>query len=254
MLHRNWTRVARGLCALMFILAAHRAHADITYISDGEMPDLTQIWDGQRIKGICEAASTADAMWYFDQHGYGGLVAHQDPTRPNATWRADGKDLVFLMAKYVYGKDPANAAISPLGQGSTYAALGKYIKDKGMYAGQRARGDQGLVVDQYSAGNAKYANWARTIADNSVNVGSLSWRKDSDLIAQHSMASAGVDSDNMKLIIVHGWGDHPGEMPPYKKPPYAAGEEPYINEYPSTLRHRDSPGRGLNMLCQADQE
>src|SRR5712692_7643170 len=147
MLYRNWTRRERALGALMFIFVINRAHADISYISDGEMPDLTQIWDGQRMKAICEAASTADVMWYFDQHGYGGLVAHQDPEHPNDTWRKDGKDLVFLMAKYVYGKDPATGNISNLGQGTTYAALGKYIKVKGMYAGQPARGDQGLVVD-----------------------------------------------------------------------------------------------------------
>src|ERR1700736_2107266 len=79
MLYRNWTRGGRALSALMFILVAHRARAEITYISDGEMPDLTQIWEGQRLKAICEAASSADVMWYFDQHGYGGLGTHQDP-------------------------------------------------------------------------------------------------------------------------------------------------------------------------------
>jgi hypothetical protein len=237
----------------MFIFATYRAFADISYVSDGEMPDFPQIWGDQSLRAICEAASTADVMWYFDQHGYAGLVAHQDPR----TWRADGKDLVFLMAKYIYGKDPANGRISPLGQGTTFAALGKYIRGKGKYAGQPAHGDQGLVVDHYSAGDATYAKWARNIADNRVNIGSLSWRKRNDIIAQHSMASAGVDSDSRKLIVTHGWGDHPAEMPPYKKPPYAEGEEPYINEYPmevvSSRASIPNPGDGTVELFRGNK-
>lgn len=258
MLYTNWTQRACALVALMLILVTDRAHADISYISDGQMPDFPQIWDGQRLRAICEAASSADVMWFFDQHGYAGLVAHQDPRDPNATWRADGKDLVYLMAKYIYGKDPATGNISNLGQGTTYAALGKYIKAKGMYAGQPAQGEQGLVVDHYSAGNATYAKWARIIGDSSVNIGSMSWRKrNNDIIAQHSMASAGVDSDNRKLIVVHGWGDHPAEMPPYKKPPYQAGEEPYINEYPMEVVNQrasiPNPGDGSVELFRGNK-
>src|SRR5262245_38566890 len=143
-----------GLAVFISVCFAHLARADITYVGNGEMPDFPQIWgQTQKMRAICEAASSADVMWYFDQNGYAGLVAHKDPKKPNDTWREDGQALVYLVGKYIYGKDPATLALSNLGQPTTIAALSKYIRDRGMYAGQAAKGAQGLVVDYYQAGN-----------------------------------------------------------------------------------------------------
>ncbi len=212
-----------------------RVSADITYLSDGAMPDLPQIWlENQSVRAICEAATAADIMWYWDQHGYAGLVkAGGVPATP---WRTDAQALVFTMSKYIYGKDPANGTLSNLGQGTTIAALGRYIRVKDMYSGQKTKGADGLVVDYYQAGTATYANWASTIGAGTTNMAAMSWRKETGgPINLHSMAGAGVDSESKLFVVTHGWGDHPADQAPYKKPPYGQGETPYINQYPMTV-------------------
>jgi hypothetical protein len=229
------------------VLAA-RAQADITYISNGEVPDFPQVWNPlpsppannpgatQQMKAICEAATAADEMWYWDQHGYRGLAAITDPNNPNDNWRADAQNLEFLLAKYIYGKDPITKNPSNLGAGTTLAALSTYIKKQGMYAGQQAKGAQGLVVDYYQAGNSTYTNWVNTINAGTVNMAGMSWRTNAgENIALHSMVSLGVDSNAGVFVVSHGWGDHPANMAPFKLPPYAANETPYINQYPMTV-------------------
>jgi hypothetical protein len=230
----------RSFLPSLFLAAlASPALADITYIGDGQLPDFPQIWlANQTVRSICEAATAADVMWYWDQHGYAGLAKNGGVAA--TPWRDDAQSLVFTMAKYIYGKDPANGQHSNLGRGTTFAALGTYIRLKDMYAGQKTKGADGLVIDYYQAGNATYTNWTATLgAGNgaaSVNLASLAWRPETGgPIALHSMASAGVDSEGKLLVVTHGWGDHPAENAPYKKPPYAQGETPYINQYPITV-------------------
>ena len=225
----------RYLPALLLGCLASRGLADITFIGDGTVPDLPQIWsETQKSRAICEAATSADVMWYFDQHGYVGLAKTGGVAA--TPWRADGQNLVFTMARYIYGRDPGTGAFSNLGQGTTLASLGKYIRSRDMYAGQKTKGVDGLVVDYYQASNATYNNWVASINAGSVNMAGMAWRPETGgPIALHSMASAGVDSESKLLVVTHGWGDHPAEQAPHKKPPYGAGETPYINQYPITI-------------------
>jgi len=210
------------------------ARAGITYIGNGTMPDLPQDWGApQKNKAICQAAAAADVMWYWDQNGYSGLVQHQDPANPNKTWEQDGKALVYSMANYVYGLDPVTNALSNKGQPTPLAALGKYIKAQGKYAGQAGVAN-GLVVDYSQAGSATYANWVSGINNGGVLMAGVSWNFTNGKTAKHAMASGGVDSDKDYLIVTHGWDSHAGAAAPYQAPPYA-NPPPFINQYPLTV-------------------
>src|SRR5947207_2008088 len=95
-------------------IASGWTRADVMLLGAGSagglQPDLPQRW-GQPVAGICSAAATSDMLWYIDQHSTPGIVDHVDKTKPNDTWRdkggmeqnGDGKDLVFDMAKRIYG-------------------------------------------------------------------------------------------------------------------------------------------------------
>ena len=83
---QHWIAVG----ALLAAFFTSSTHAAIIYTGDGTagglVPDFPQIWDpNQTVKAICEAASTADVMWYWDQHGFPGLVKHKNPAKPNDT-------------------------------------------------------------------------------------------------------------------------------------------------------------------------
>jgi hypothetical protein len=220
------------------VLVSISAHAAITYIGNGSMPDLMQDWGpAQKNKAICMAAAEADIMWYWDQNGYSGLVNHQNAANPNASWEQDGKALVYLMANYNYGLDPVTNNLSNKGQATPLAAIAKYIKTQNKYDGQIVNNQpvNGLVVDYYQAGNATYANWTAGINANGVLLGGLSWTDTAGKsIAQHAMVSAGVDSDNNNLIVTHGWDSHAGAPAPSQAPPYA-NPPPFINQYPMNV-------------------
>ena len=218
-------RLPLHLPAALLLALASPALADITYIGNGTVPDFPQIWlTDQKSRAICEAATAADVLWYWDQNGYAGL-AKAGGVMPTP-WRTDAQSLVFTMAKYIYGRDPASGNFSNLGQGATIAALTKYIKTQGMYVGQPAKGANGLVVDYYQNANATYTNWTNTINAGAVDMAGMAWRPENGgSIALHSMVSAGLDSDAKLLIVTHGWGDHPAETPPYKKPPVCRRRE-----------------------------
>ncbi len=230
---------------LMFTLSgsARVTRAAITYFDNGQMPDFPQVWDpGQKKKGICAAATTADIMWYWDAHGYPGLIDH----KANATgWRDDAEPLVYQMSKYLYGRDPVTDKIAIEGQGSILAGLNAYINKRA----QTTPFVRTLVVDKYEERWATYASWTATIGAGNTNFGGFEWKDANDKrIAEHSMTGAGVDGAGERLIVTHGWDDHPGNVPPFKAPPYAANEKPYINSY---LMSQGATGRMA--IIPADQ-
>lgn len=251
------------LVATMFCLSA--ARAEVVYTGDGSagglVPDFPQIWSvDQKIKSICVAAVNADVVWYWDQHGYAGLVRHQDPNKPNSTWREDGKALVFEMAERVYGKDPATARLSAKRGGDTVRALTAYIaENKKLY--NKQTNPNGLAITGYTVSQATEANWYRVVESGAVASATASWRNATGGNYQdprigdvlHGFASAGYDDTRKALIVTHGWDDHPAEAPPYKKPPYAANEKAYIKEYPyeviaATKRMKIPKAEGIDLF------
>ena len=215
------------------------AHAAIMYIGNGTVPDFPQVWSPtQQNKAICQAAAAADIMWYFDQHGYGGLVAHQDPKNPNNTWQQDGQALVYLMANYLYGVDPATGNRSNKGERSPLVALKSAIKAQGMYDGQKGFDGQngnpnGLVVDYSEQSSASYANWVSGINNGGMLMAGVSWANTAGNTWLHAMTSAGVDPTNSSLIVTHGWDPHTGAAAPYlSPPPDMQPNPPFINQYP----------------------
>ncbi len=241
----------RALLALAAIaLAAAPAAAEQKYKGDGTpggtMPDLTQDW-GQKVKGICSAAASGDALWFLDQHGFDGLVPHTNPMTPNAPWRPDAEKLVLKLADYIFGKKYM-AGEAAFGQVSgVQRGVSMYIRDNPKKYHERSPDHPTLVVRDYERSQATYAMW-QSLAAHETNqaIGSFSWRdangnvvkyNDSvgrELEARHAMTAAGFDTTQKTISVTMGWLDHPGEKPPYGIPPDANGT-PFIDEYPITI-------------------
>jgi hypothetical protein len=126
--------------------------------------------------------------------------------------------------------------------------LRTYLKQKGFDKVTPQR-PTALTVKHRDVIDAYY-DWWKFYGTNQFYpaIGDFSWRDDKNKIvtyqdnvgrtlnARHAMAVAGIDTTDATTHVVMGWGDHPTDMPPYKAPPYAAGEEPYIDTYNISLQ------------------
>jgi hypothetical protein len=232
------------------------------------------VWDPkQNQKAACAGAAAADALWYLDQHDFPCvegrcLVKHVDVTEPNDTWHdkaggthnGDARDLVNEVGRAIYGRDYV-AGTSPLPRGPALAdAVKNYIVGHGY--GHKAAAP-GLVVDSTGAGNLNYnyyATWKATLLAGYETIATIAWRdaqgkkmKEAGATFEflHAITGAGVETDDHKLVIVHGWEDHPGGDPPYKdcRPNCGAGERPYINIFDMTL---ENMGRSIKIVKNDD--
>jgi hypothetical protein len=217
---------------LLTVILAPAARGAITYAGDGTagglMPDFTQIWrPDQPQKALCAAAASTDLLWYLDQHGHAGLADQRDEDNPNASWRRDAKRLFDIVAKGLYGQAYVDGDTKAMKWNA--GAVPEYIKAKKLYATER--GDTGkLVLKVLNGSNANLDNWEYFVENGAV-AGFISWRDEEDRRTSewtHVITGGGVDSDEKKLIAVHGWDDHPQRFPPYKKPPYGRRETPYF--------------------------
>jgi hypothetical protein len=233
-----------ALCFLSYFGSVTACRADVTYLGDGSpgglMPDFPQVWDqDQKQKALCMAAASADAIWYLDQHGFSGLVNHQNPNTPNNPWRDDAKNLFFDLATREYGKTYVEGKANVAGGSPLNIATGRYIQSKGFWGQQQNKA--GLVTYNYSLSRATYSVWQKALNNGSVPLGTLSWRNENGVninsYLAHLMSGAGLDSTDKSILVTHGWGDHPADKPPYKKPPYDANEVPYINQYDITINN-----------------
>ena len=212
----------------------------------GLVPDFPQIWDKDKqgkfqTKGICAAVAVADSLWYFDQHGYPGLVKHKDPTKPNDTWRDDAKDLIVDIAGRIYGKDPLTGKKTKKSR-SIQGAIQDYLTERGLYNSQKKDGP-GLTVQYLVNDKATYKKWEDEMKRSEDVIGHFVWRKSNASIVtkkdskgkdrqiRHAMTGAGWDTDKKKIKVANPWGDHPGNEPPYKKS--------YFNEYDITIDEND---------------
>ena len=145
------------------------------------------------------------------------------------------------MAERIYGVNPMTGDLKP-GAGNAYKGITDYLRSRGHLFNQNGD-DKGLAVFSFTLTRASERNWHAVVDAGGVMSASVSWRNPNGgnfkhpKVGQvlHAFASAGQDEDRQKIVFAHGWGDHPGDQPPFKKPPYAAGETPYIDEYPYEL-------------------
>ena len=251
---------------LVLMLAMAPAAAEQRYKGDGTpggtMPDLTQDW-GQKVKGICAAAAAADALWFLDQHGFPGLVAHANAQTPNNPWCADAEKLVLNLADLIFGKkylagEPQFGQVSGLQRG-----IAAYIRDNPMKYHERSPNRASLAVRDYDRGLATYNTWLGLVQhEQNQAIGSFSWRnaqsnviKYADSVgrmieARHAMTAAGYDTTRATINVTMGWEDHPGNMPPYGLQPDANGK-PFIDNYPIDILASGSfriPGAGNQNL------
>ena len=255
----SWFRIVAAGVVLAVAVRSSVVCGDVIYKGDGTagglMPDVTQ-YQGQKNNGICAAAASADVLWYIDQHGFDGLVAHQNKNKPNDTWKDDSKALVLDMANRIFGPKYVAGEGGPVG--GLQKGLAEYIKSKHYYANTMDNThDKGLVVQQYSALQSTYQVWKQfSGAEVDSAIGDFYWRdaNNRDLTytnnvgtvttAHHAMTSAGYDTADKLTEVTMGWGDHPANLPPYKKPPYGAEEVPYFDEYSIRL---SGPGTSKTM-------
>lgn len=232
----------RLLLFFSFVATGPVARAeDEKYKGDGTqgglMPDFPQVWsEDQKRKSICEAVTNTDALWWLDQHGFAGLVAHKDPKDPSKTWRDDAKTLMLNIADRLYGKLYMQGKAGVPEGGATGPRITQYIKEKGFYP-NNPNNKPVLTVRDISGFDATHTNWQAWIASDGAVVGAFSWQGGEKRV-RHSMAGAGWHEKKEQIIVTHGWNDHPGDKPPYKKPPYGEGETPYIEQYNITLTDR----------------
>ncbi len=243
----RWMTKSGGiLCAFLFLDSA-AALADDQFKGDGSMvglmPDFAQD-QGQPNKGICSAAAIADALWYLDQHGFGGLVAHTNANTPNTPWKNDAKALVLGVAEQIFGKDYVmNKQGARILAGMERGTL-NYLRSKNFHLAI-PNGRPALTVRRYDGANATYEWWQYYGQVNAFYpaVGDFTWRtaqgfpvtaKDGmgrDVTLRHAMTAAGRDVMVEKTFVTMGWKDHPADQPPYQKPPYGEDETPYIDTY-----------------------
>lgn len=218
------------------LLIAPLGQAEIIYKGDGTpgglIPDFPQDC-GQKVKGVCAAAAVADSIWWFDQHGYPGIVKHKDPAKPNDTWKEDSKRLVIDLAERIYGKQYVQGKETSTRNGrGTEGAIMDYLKDKGVYDGQKKDGS-GLTVRYFDGAKATYDKWESELRRSEDLIGRFTWRdKDGKPIeikdpadpkgkatgkVVHAMTGGGIDTEKKKLIVANPWGNHPGNKPPYDK-------------------------------------
>jgi len=235
-------RISSGIMLIILLMAltllgvSTPGQAEQIYKGDGTpgglVPDFPQDV-GQQVKGICGAAATADSLWYFDQHGYDGLVKHKDPAKPNDTWKEDAKALTLDLANRIYGKDyMENKPGSQRGGRGVEGALQDYLTGKGVYDSQKNDGT-GLTVRYIEGAKATYDKWQSELAKGEDLIGRFTWRdkdgnpvkikdpgdpkgkKDGEIV--HAMTGVGWDTEKKKIKVSNPWGDHPADKPPDNK-------------------------------------
>lgn len=237
-------------CLLAIAATVTPSYAIQIYKGDGTpgglVPDFPQDC-GQTVKGICAAAAVTDSLWYFDQHGYAGLVKHKDPSKPNDSWKEDSKALVIDLARRIYGKDYMDGKTdSTRGGRGVEGAIQDYLTEKKTYNSQKTDGT-GLTVKYFDgskkdkATKATYDNWQSELERSEDVIGNFLWRnadntpvkvadpKDPKKSGEirHAMTGGGWDTEKKKLKVSNPWGDHPADKPPYDKS--------YFSEYDITI-------------------
>lgn len=229
-------------CLLVFLSIPIPADATQIYKGEGTprglVPDFPQDC-GQQVKGICAAAAVANSLWYYDQHGYTGLVKHKDPSKPNNSWKEDSKNLTIDLAKRIYGKDYVEGKTdSTRGGRGVEGAIQDYLTEKGTYNSQKKDGT-GLTVRYFDGSKtdkptkATYDNWQSELEKSEDVIGNFLWRnsdgspyklpdpkdpkgkKNGEV--RHAMTGGGWDTEKKKIKVANPWGDHPAEKPPYDK-------------------------------------
>lgn len=195
-----------GLFVLVLAVSIHTPSCAAIEYKDATSP--SGVPDFRQVGGSCWAVAAANCLWYWDHHGYAGLIDHTsgDP----GDWRNDGQGAIDRMLDLQAGRVQG---VRSLGWVS---AICVYIHQRGLY--WRPQQQDGLLVRMYSGAAATYSRYHRELvrcqdvipvfyavkADGSYLV------KDNGDKWCHAVTAAGWDNSDTpaKAVITNGWDGH----------------------------------------------